>query len=332
VTLWLSKRAGQEELVRLRERYAKTLDAHVLREEIARASACGDLDPIEVSAMSARPLRFKKNRFLVLVDVDSSEGRLELVAKGYWDDRARRVLENHRRVWNAGLGDSSAPVRTSRPWGVLERLGVTLTERLPGEHPARGDVAAAERLGRATAFLHACPAPLEPRFDLDAALESLDRRAGWLEAQEPALAAGAVHLAERVRALAMCLPVTVPSNALQGDLGRTSFLMDGDRPYLLDWDDSCRFDAAWEVAYFLVQLLRSGLVHDVDTSAAQRAFLHTYLRARGKNGEFEHRVRYYRSMVCLHKAYRVRQIELHDWPRVMVDLLRSADAGLAALE
>jgi thiamine kinase-like enzyme len=123
--------------------------------------------------------------------------------------------------------------------------------------------------------------------------------------------------------------MTPPSDALQGDLNRTSFLVDGDRLYLLDWDDSCRFDAAWEVGHFMVQLLRSGLVHHVDTSAAQESFLRSYLEARGENGDFEQRVRYYRSMVCVQKAYRVRQIELQEWPRVMTHLLRSAGAGFA---
>jgi hypothetical protein len=332
MSLWPSKRAGEADRERLRERYAKALNADVLREEMVRARACGDMEPIEVKHVSARPLRFKKNRFLVLVDVESAEGRLELVAKGYWDDRARRVIENHRALWNAGLGDLSAPVRTSRPWGVLERLGVTLTERLPGRHPPRGDVASAERLGRAAAYLHACPAALEPRFDLDSALDSLGFRARWLEAREPALAAGAVRLAERARSLAKCLPTTAGGDALQGDLARTSFLIDGERPYLLDWDDSCRFDAAWEVGHYLVQLLRSGLVHGVDTSAAREGFLRSYLRARGEDGDFAHRVAAYRSMICLHKAYRVRQIELHDWPPVMIELLRLADTGLAELE
>ena len=132
MSLWPFENPGDEGLERLRERYAKTLNADVLRQEIARASASGDMDPIDVAEISSRPLGIKKDRFLVLVDVTSPDGRLELVAKGYCDERARRVIENHRLLWNAGLGDLSAPVRTSRPWGVLEALGVTLTERLPG--------------------------------------------------------------------------------------------------------------------------------------------------------------------------------------------------------
>jgi hypothetical protein len=332
MSLWHSSAPDDEGLKRLHRRYAKVLDADVLREEMAHASACGDLDPIEVAAVHPRPLRFKKNRFVVLVDVDSAQGRLELVAKGYWDDRARGILDNHRLLWGAGLGDPSAPVRTSRPWGVLERLGTTLTERLPGKHPPREDVASAERMGRATAFLHACPAALEPRVDLDAALDDLCRRARWLAAEEPVLAAGAVRLAERARSLADRLPMHGPRQALQGDLARSSFLLDGDRPYLLDWDACCRFDPAWDVGHFLVQLLRSGVTHDVDTTAAQDAFLRSYMEARGDDGGLERRIAYYRSVVSLHKAYRVTQIERRAWPRILVELLRSADTGLAELE
>jgi hypothetical protein len=332
MSLWHSNEPDNEELERLNRRYANVLDPDVLRAEMLRASAAGDLDPVDVVAIRPRPLRFKKNRFLVNVDVDTPHGRLELVAKGYWDDRARHVLHNHWLLWNAGLGDRSAPTRTSRPFGVLEGLGATLTERLPGEHPPRDDAAAAERMGRATAFLHGCPAPLEPCLDLDAALSGLDRRARWLEEAEPALAAGAVRLAERARAVANRLPMRAPGEPLQGDLTRTSFLLDGDRPYLLDWDACCRFDPAWDVGHFLVQLLRSGVIHDVDTTAVQERFLRSYLSARGDDGQLEQRIAYYRSVACLYKAHRVTKIERHRWPHALVELLRSADAGLAELE
>jgi hypothetical protein len=332
MSLWHSNPPDDEGLERLNRRYANVLDPDVLRAEMLRASAADDLDPVDVVAIRPRPLRFKKNRFLVLVDVDTPDGRLELVAKGYWDDRARRVFENHRLLWNAGLGDRSAPTRTSRPFGVLERLGATLTERLPGEHPPRADVAAAKRMGRAAAFLHGCAAPLEPRVDLDGALRALDLRLGRLEAAEPVLAAGALRLAERARALANRLPVSARDEPLQGDLGRTSFLLDGDQSFLLDWDACCRFDPAWEVGHFLVQLLRSGVIHGVDTTAVQEGFLRSYLRARANEGYLEHRIAYYRSIACLFKAYRVTQIERRGWPYVLVELLRSADSGLAELE
>jgi hypothetical protein len=331
MSLWPFENPGDEGLERLRERYAKTLNADVLRREIAHASASGDMDPIEVAEVSSRPLGIKKDRFLVLVDVDSPDGRLELVAKGYCDERARRVIENHRLLWNAGLGDHSAPVRTSRPWGLLERLGVTLSERLPGEHPVRGDVASAERLGQAAAFLHACPAALEPAFDLDAALDNLHRHARLLERREPVVAAGAVRLAEQARSLVKSLPTTVAGDAVQGDLGRTSFLIDGDRTYLLDWDISCRFDPAWDVGHYLVQLRRSGLVHGVATEAAGKRFLSAYLTAAGADAGFRWRVAYHYAVTCVHKAYTARHFEGPAWRRVVPELLRAGDAGLAEL-
>jgi hypothetical protein len=332
MSLWPFERPGDEGLERLRERYAKTLNPDLLRAEMIAASTAGDMDPIDVAAVSPRPLGIKKDRFLVLVDVESDAGPIELVAKGYWDDRARHVMENHRLLWGGGLGDLSAPVRTSRPWGVLEGLGVALTERLPGDHPQRGDAAAAEQLGRAAAFLHACPAALEPRFELDEALENLDRHARSLERREPVLAAGAVRLADRARQLAKPLPPSVHGDPVQGDLGRTSFLMDGDRVYLLDWDISCRFDAAWDVGHYLVQLRRSGLVHGVETGPARERFLGSYLAAAEGDGGLPRRIAYHEALTCVHKAYTARRLEGPAWGRVVRELLSVAHARLSELE
>jgi Phosphotransferase enzyme family len=332
MSLWPFRRPGDEGLERLRERYAKTLNADLLREEMSGATASGDMDPLDVASVRPRPLGIKKDRFIVLVDVESGGRQIQLVAKGYSDGRARRMIENHRLLWNGGLGDTSAPVRTSRPWGVLEGLGVTLSERLRGEHPPRGDVVSAERLGRAAAFLHACPAALEPRFGLNAALDNLDRHAQSLERREPVLAAGAVRLADRARRLAKLLPATVRGSPIQGDLGRTSFLLDGDRTYLLDWDISCRFDAAWDVGHYLVQLRRSGLVHGVETEAARDRFLSAYLAAAEADAGFPRKVAYHEALVCVHKAYTARRLEGPTSRRVMRELLHVADARLSELE
>jgi hypothetical protein len=50
----------------------------------------------------------------------------------------------------------------------------------------------------------------------------------------------------------------------------------------------------------------------------ERWFLRSYLRAR--DGDFDHRVAALPFDDLLQKAYRVRQIELHDWPPVMIEL------------
>ena len=331
MSLWPFENPDDERIERLRERYAKALNADFLRTEMARASACGDLDPIDVTVANARPLGIKKDRFIVLVDAESAEGRLELVAKGYCDERARHVIENHRLLWNAGLGDLSAPVRTSRPWGVLEALGVTLTERLPGEHPRPSNAASAERAGHAAAFLHSRRAPLEPRFGLEAALDNVERHARSLEKHEPGLARGAVRLAERARSFCDDFE-DPPADPLNGDLSLGSFLLDGDKTYLLDWDIACRFDRAWDVAYYLVQLRRFGLEQDVDTGTVRERFLTAYLAASGTDGRFARSVAYHEALVCVHKAYTARRLQGPAWPRVVHELLRLADARLTELE
>jgi hypothetical protein len=331
MSLWPFQLPGDDGLERLRERYAKTLNANVLREEIARASKCGDLDPVEVAAVHSRPLGIKKDRFLVLVDVETPDGRLELVAKGYCDDRARRVIDNHRLLWVAGLGGSSAPVRTSRPLGVLGGLGVTLSERLPGEHPEASDPTSAELAGKAAAFLHSRGAPLEPRFDLDQALHNVERHARSLERREPSLARGAVAVALRARFQSDGFPEP-PASPLHGDFSVGSLLLDGTTAYLLDWDISCRFDPAWDVGYYLVQLRRFGLEQGVDTSAARERFLSAYLAAAGANGALTRRVDYHHALVCVHKAYTARLLQGPNWRRVVQELLRLADAGLSEIE
>ncbi|HEY3190070.1 MAG TPA: hypothetical protein VGJ70_21440, partial [Solirubrobacteraceae bacterium] len=177
MSLWPPPRPGDRGAERARERYGRALDPALLRREIERAVAAGEVDELAIERLETRPLGIKKDRFIVCVDVDDARhGRLELIAKGYHDDRARGVARNHRLLWESGLGGGGA-VRTSRPWGVVESLGVTLSERLPGESPDLLDTAAARRAAQAAAALHACDGRLEPAFTVDAALDNAERHA-----------------------------------------------------------------------------------------------------------------------------------------------------------
>jgi hypothetical protein len=154
MSLSLSKRPGEADLERLREHYAKTLAADVLREESPGGRRWRH-GPDRGDGHRAAPLRFKKNSFFVLVDVDSPEA-----ARARCQGLPGRARPPGAREPSAALQRGAlrwlGPVRTSRPLGVLERLGVTLTERLPGRDPARSDAALAERLGQASLVQQLC--------------------------------------------------------------------------------------------------------------------------------------------------------------------------------
>jgi hypothetical protein len=184
-------------------------------------------------------------------------------------------------------------------------LGVVLTERLPGEHPPSAEPAAAERVARAAALLHACPAQLEPRVEMEAALANLERRARLLERRVPAAGARALGLAERARAGAGRL-APERSAPLNGDMSVSSFLLDREHTYLLDWDIACSFDPAWDLGHYVLQLFRLGHVQGVDTGPARRSFLAAYRGAAGAtDGSLEERVAFYEGVVAIHKAFTV---------------------------
>jgi hypothetical protein len=113
MSLSLSKRPGEADLERLREHYAKTLAADVLREESPGGRRWRH-GPDRGDGHRAAPLRFKKNSFFVLVDVDSPEAA-RARCQGLPGGRARQVLENHRLLCNAGLCDGSAPSARAGP-------------------------------------------------------------------------------------------------------------------------------------------------------------------------------------------------------------------------
>ena len=328
MSLWPPPPLGGECAERLRERYARTLDPALLRAEIDRAVQAGDVDPLAIDRLGTRQVDLKQDRFIVFVDIDDRRrGRVELVAKGYNDDRARRIAHNHRLLWDGGLGDGGA-VRTSRPWGVVASLGIALSERLPGEPPPILDTAGARRAAQAAACLHACDGGLEPAFTLEAALDNAERHARRIAKRAPDLAAGAVAIAHRARAVGELVAGGAELRPIHGDLWLDSVLLDAERTFLFDWDISCRFDPAWDVGYFVAQQRRLGLQDGVDTTAARAAFLAAYLEAGGAGAAFEARAAFYEALTYLHKTIAVPRTA---WDPMVPALLELADAGMAAL-
>lgn len=328
MSLWPPPRLGDEGAQRLRKRYARTLDPALLRAEIDAAVVAGEVDDLAIDRLETRPVGIKWDRFVVFVDIDDRRrGRVELVAKGYQDDRVRRVAHNHRLLWDGGLGDGGA-VRTSCPWGVVASLGIAVSERLPGERPAILDTAGARRAAQAAARLHDCDGGLEPAFTLEAALDNAERHARRIAKRAPDLAAGAVAIAHRARAVGETVARGAELRPIHGDLWLDSVLLDGERTFLFDWDISCRFDPAWDVGYFVAQQRRLGLEAGVETRAVRAAFLAAYAEASGGGAAFEARAGFYEALTYLHKTIAVPRTA---WDPMVPALLELADAGLAAL-
>jgi hypothetical protein len=328
MSLWPPPRLAGESADRLRERHARTLDPALLRAEIDRAVEAGQVDPLAIDRLDTRPVDIKQDRFIVFVDIDDGRSdRVELVAKGYDDDRGGRIAHNHRLLWDGGLGDGGA-VRTSRPWGVVASLGIALSERLPGEPPPILDTVGARRAAQAAARLHECDGGLEPAFTLEAALDNAERHARRIAKRAPDLAAGAVAIAHRARAVGELVARGAELRPVHGDLWLDSVLIDGERTFLFDWDISCRFDPAWDVGYFVAQQRRLGLQAGVDTRAVRAAFLGAYLEAGGADAAFEARAAFYEALTYLHKTIAVPRTA---WDPMVPALLDLADAGMAAL-
>jgi hypothetical protein len=328
MSLWPPPRLGDEDAERLRDRYARTLDPALLRAEIDAAVAAGEVDDLAIDRLETRPVGIKWDRFIAFVDIeDRRRGRVELVAKGYQDDRGRRVAHNHRLLWEGGLGDGGA-VRTSRPWGAVASLGIVVSERLPGRPPAILDTAGARRAAQAAARLHECDGGLAPDFTLDAALDNAERHARRIAKRAPDLAAGAVAIADRARAVGETVARGADPRPVHGDLWLDSVLLDGERTFLFDWDISCRFDPAWDVGYFVAQQRRLGLEAGVETSAVRAAFLDAYAEAGGVGAAFEARAAFYEALTYLHKTIAVPRTA---WDPMVPALLELADAGMAAL-
>jgi Phosphotransferase enzyme family len=328
MSLWPPPRLAGERAERLRERHARTLDPAQLRAEIDGAVDAGHVDHLAIDRLETRPVDIKPDRFVVFVDIDDGRrGRVELVAKGYDDDRGRRIAHNHRLLWDGGLGDG-ADVRTSRPWGVVASLGIALSERLPGEPPAILDIAGARRAGQAAARLHACDGGLAPAFTLEAALDNAERHARRIAKRAPDLAAGAVAIAHRARAAGETVARGAEPRPIHGDLWLDSVLLDGERTFLFDWDISCRFDPAWDVGYFVAQQRRLGLEAGVETGAVRATFLAAYAEAAGTGAAFAARAAFYEALTYLHKTIAVPRTA---WDPMVPALLELADDGMAAL-
>jgi len=329
MSLWPYVRPGSAGRDLLLVRYERTLDERQLGAALAEDAARLDLDP---ASLTVRPIALKKDRFIVAVEGRSLAGvPVALVAKGYADARAARVQANHLALWEGGLGDPDGVVRTNRPIAVLPSLGLTLGEWLPGDHPGPSDPGTAARTGGAAATLHGCAARLRPEFTLAEFLANVDRHVRLLSTRAPDLAAGAASAAADLRAAAPGIGFETGA-PLNGDLSLGSFLVDGGRTYLIDWDISCQFDRAWDVGHFLTQLRRFGLERGADPGLARIAFLEAYGRVAGPAAgrDFEARVAFFEAAACLHKAYSVARVGREDWPDVASALVVAAGAILEA--
>ena len=303
MSLWRHRGPDAEAVERLRRRHARTLNGGELAAALSRLAADAGVPPIDPASVVAQPLILRRDRFIVIVDARSAAGPVALIAKGYTDERAAQAFANHRALWDAGLG-ADRDVDIGRPWGVIDSLGLVVTERFPGRHPSAGDLEGARLAARATARLHGCAARLAPRVELGVVLDNLERRMRLLAARAPDLERSPVELAQTARVLGDELGGQ-DARPVNGDLSRESFIIVDGRTHLIDWDLSCEFDPAWDVGHYLAQARRYELRHPVSTDQLRATFVEAYVDATAADAAFLRRVDYYEGIVCLHKAHTI---------------------------
>jgi hypothetical protein len=315
---------------RIAERWNRALDASTLRAEMKRAMEEGKLEPLNVARIQPKPVKLEGSRFVLSVRVGGRLGHpsSRLVVKGFGDDRAGRIFENHRKLWNTGLG-SEEGIRTAKPLGVLDRLGAIVMECLPGEQAQRIDEEAAAAKGEAAAQLHACDATLTPRVELDAVLDDVMKRARRLKKKDKELGGDAERIAKRMLELRSSIE-TDRYAPVHGDLGNSPFLFSREEIYLIDWDTSCHFDPAFDVGYHLSQLHRWQLTNGIDTSASRERYLEAYLAATGDSG-LERRVSFFKGIVDLSKASTMAHKGKSGWQKVVPTQVRWAEDSVKQL-
>jgi len=317
----------RDDVARIAERWNRAMDASSLRAEMKRAMEEGKLEPLNVARIQPRPVKLEASRFVLSVGVGGRLRRpMRLVVKGYGDDRAGRIFENHRKLWNAGLG-SDGGIHTAKPLGVLDGLGAIVMEWAPGKHAQRTDEEAAARKGEAAAQLHACDATLTPSVELDKVLDDVTKRARRLKKKGKKKGVELGGDPERIAEGMLELRSLIETDRyapVHGDLGNSPFLFSGEEIYLIDWDTSCHFDPAFDVGYHLAQLHRWELTNGIDTSASRQRYLDAYLAAIGDPG-LEGRVSYFKGMVDLGKASMMAHKGQSGWQKVVPTLVRSAE-------
>jgi Phosphotransferase enzyme family len=311
------------------ERWNRALDASTLRAEMKRAMERGKLEPLNVARIQPQPVKLEGSRFVVSVRVG---GRLRrttrLVVKGFGDDRAGQIFENHRKLWNEGLG-SEGGIRTAKPLGVLDGLGAIVMEWLPGDQAQRTDKEAAARKGEAAAHLHACGATLAPRVELETVLDDVMKRARGLKKKDIELGGRAERIVRRMIELRPLIE-TDRYGPVHGDLGHSPFLFSGEEIYLIDWDTSCHFDPAFDVGYHLSQLHRWQLTSGIDTTSSRERYLDAYLAASGDSG-LGGRVSFFKGIVDLIKASTMAHKGKSGWKRVVPAQVRWAEDSVKQL-
>ncbi|MFM2106057.1 MAG: hypothetical protein RL338_1089 [Chloroflexota bacterium] len=295
--------------------------------------ADGVMLPLEPATLAIRQLALRKDRFVLLLEGAAPDGAVaRFIAKGYADDRAGRLDGNHRLLWEGGLGDRAATVRTNEPIAVSPSLGLAISEWLPGVHPAPSDVEGAARSGAAAARLHGTGAPLEPAFTVAAFLDNVARHVRRLKRRAPELRPASKAAGRALEAAAPTIRFEL-SAPLNGDLSLGSFLLADERVYLIDWDNSCRFDPAWDVGHYVTQLVRFGAERGEESAGSREAFLRSYEAVSGDRlgPDWSRRLAFFEAAACLHKTYAAARVGRDGWEGVAAHLVERALALAAPL-
>lgn len=310
MSLWPFLRPDAAAKRLLMDRYAAALDSKRLAADLA-AGAPGAYQLPE-SDLRVSGLALKRDRFLVLA---GSSGP-SLLVKGYADDRAGRVFRDHLHAWEAGLDGRFPEAATTQPIAHLPGLGAHASEWLSGRAAQLGSIDDARHSGRALARLHSLPVIFERSLDMAVFVANSWRFARLLERHDADLGRAACRQVERGEAVvAEHSAENVP---VHGDFWLDAIMFSESGPKLLDWDLACGFDAAWDLAYFLVQLERH---LEGDQSVVANAFLAGYEDVIGRDPRLPERIARQQCFARVHKAVSALRFDGRAGPRRAARLL-----------
>jgi hypothetical protein len=292
VSLWPFLRPDAAAKQLLADRYAAALDGKRLADGLAAAGVSSQ-DQLSESDLSVHGRAFKKDRFLVLAQ---SRGA-SVAVKGYADDRGRRVFRDHVHAWEAGLDGRFPETATPRPIADLPGLGAHASAWLFGRGARPGSFDDAHQSGQALARLHSLPVAFERSLDVEVMIANSWRYARLLERTDADLGHAACTLV--MRGEAAFRERSVDWVPVHGDFWLDAVLFTASGPILLDWDQACRFDPAWDLALFLVQLERH---MEGDERSVAGAFLAGYQDVVGPDSSLAERIACQKCFARVHKA------------------------------